>query len=260
MLARGRRELHEEPLFFLQGVGPAKWSVLRLIAMATLTKDWDRHVAETEELACGAGFQDLRDQIVDLAAPHGGDTVVDVGAGTGLLTLALAGSVARVWAVDISPSMCEYLRLKAAGARLENIEVIVASAVHLPFADGSADLVVSNYCLHHLNDPDKRRALAEARRVLRPGGRLVLGDMMFSLSLVDERDRRLLASKVMTIARRGPAGVVRLAKNATRVLARRWEKPVRADWWHRALVQAGFESVHVRLLEHEGGIASGYRP
>lgn len=76
--------------------------------------------------------------------------------------------------------MCEYLRAKAASAGLDNVHAAVASAVSLPLVDEAADVVVSNYCFHHLSDPDKRHALRETHRVLGPGGRLVFGDMMFA--------------------------------------------------------------------------------
>lgn len=228
--------------------------------MATLVKDWDQHVVDAEEVARRPGFLALRARIVELAAARTEDVVVDVGAGTGLLTLALAPSVAQVWAIDISSAMLEYLRVKAASAELENIEVATASAVSLPLVDASADLVVSNYCLHHLSEPDKRRALAEIHRVLRPGGRLVFGDMMFQVSLADPRDRRVIGDKVRSMLRMGPAGVLRLAKNALRFAGRRWEQPARAGWWEQALVEQGFAEVTIELFDHEGGIAFARRP
>lgn len=81
--------------------------------MATLHKDWDKHVVHAEEVARTPGFLDLRDSILEHAEPLPGDRVLDVGAGTGLVTLALAPRVARVWALDISPAMCDYLRTKS---------------------------------------------------------------------------------------------------------------------------------------------------
>jgi ubiquinone/menaquinone biosynthesis C-methylase UbiE len=223
-------------------------------------KNWDAHVVHAEEVARGAGFCGLRDRIAELAAPHPDNAVVDVGAGTGLLTLHLAPVVRRVWAVDIAPSMCDYLRTKAASAGIENVDVVVASAVSLPLIDGCADLVVSNYCLHHLDERGKRAALAEAHRVLRPGGRLVFGDMMFALGVRDARDRRVVAQKVRAMVRKGPAGVARLARNGIRVAARRWERPARADWWHDALAATGFDEIRIELQSHEGGIAAACRP
>lgn len=228
--------------------------------MRALEKDWDQHVVYAEDVARSDGFQALRDEIIGRAAPAEGDRVVDVGAGTGLLTLALAPQVARVTAIDISQAMCDYLAAKAGSAELDNVDCVLGSAVSLPLVDEAADLVVSNYCFHHVSDADKLRALSEIRRVLVPGGRLVFGDMMFRVALGDARDRKLISQKARAIARRGPAGVMRLVRNGLRFAAGAWEKPARADWWREALDEVGFVEVRVDLLAHEGGIASARKP
>ncbi len=222
-------------------------------------KDWDQHVQEAEELAGSEGFERLRDQIVRLARPGPDDVVVDVGAGTGLLTLALAPSVAKVWAIDISPAMLDHLATKAASAELANVQTAPANAVRLPLADGSATVVVSNYCYHHLSDDDKARGLREVFRVLQPGGRVVIADMMFRVQMTDSRSRHVIASKIRTFLRRGPAGLLRLLKNALRLLLGRWEQPADADWWRTALERSGFTDIQVHLLEHEGGIITARR-
>lgn len=225
-----------------------------------MLKDWDQHVLEAEELACTAGFRRLRDQIVHLAQPRPDDVVVDVGAGTGLLTLALAPYVSKVWAIDISAAMLEYLETKAAGAERRNVETATANAISLPLEDGCATVVVSNYCYHHLSDTDKERGMAEVFRVLRPGGRVVIGDMMFSVQLADQRSRHVMASKVRSLLRRGPAGLLRLLKNALRLFLGRWEQPADAKWWRHALHRAGFRDIEIHLLEHEGGLVTARRP
>lgn len=230
------------------------------MAIAYLAKDWDHHVTEAEDVARSDGFQALRDRIIGLAAPRPGEVVVDIGAGTGLLTLLVAETAERVWAIDTSPSMCEYLRAKAVSAGHANVEAVVASATSLPLVEDTADLVVSNYCFHHLCDADKKRALSEAGRVLRPGGRLVFGDMMFRVSLSDERDRRVVAAKVRSLLRRGPAGLWRLLKNLLRFAGGRWEHPARAPWWDSALREAGFVDIEIEVLGHEGGIARARLP
>lgn len=228
--------------------------------LTTIARDWDRHVEQAEEIARGDGFRALRDRILAAAEPRPGDEVADLGSGTGLLTLALAPDVKRVWAIDISPSMGEYLETKAASAGHDNVRVGTASVVSLPLVDASVDLVVSNYCLHHLSDADKLRALAEVHRVLRPGGRFVFGDMMFAIGVSDPRDRAVVASKVRALLAKGPAGVVRLARNGARYAAGRWEQPARSEWWRLALTRVGFEAVSVEVLDHEGGLATARRP
>lgn len=100
----------------------------------------------------------------------------------------------------------------------------------------------------------------EVFRVLRPGGRLVFGDMMFGATLTHPRDRRVVRAKLCALARKGPAGVLRIAKNGARVMTRRWEQPARPDWWARSLRTAGFVDVDVQTGEHEGGVAFARRP
>lgn len=230
-----------------------------LRAMLQGSKDWNQHVRQTEDLARTLGFRRLRDRIVALAEPRPDDVVVDVGAGTGLLSLALAPRVRRVWGIDISPAMMEYLRVKASSAGLDNLQSTTASAVSLPLVDGSASIVVSNYCFHHLSDEDKEEALAETFRVLGPGGRIVIADMMFRVQIADKRNRRLIKAKVKAIASRGPKGVLRLIKNAARFVTRNWEQPADAEWWRGALERAGFEQIEVQLFDHEGGVVRARR-
>lgn len=211
-------------------------------------------------IARSAGFRALRDRILELADPQAGDTIVDIGSGTGLLSLAFAERAARVWAIDSSRAMGDYLTFKARSADLHNVETVVASAVSLPLVDGVADLVVSNYCLHELQHADKLRALTEARRVLKGGGRIVIGDMMFSLNPTRPRDRRVVTAKLREVARRGLPGLWRLLKNAARLASGRWEYPANAAWWRDALARSGFDHVHVEELAHEGGIARAEVP
>lgn len=227
--------------------------------MAQDPYDWDERVEAWEEVADSTAFLAIRDRIVELAAPARDDCVVDLGAGTGLLALALAPQVAEVVAVDISERMLERLDERAATDGIRNLRTLEADLRRLPLPDESASLVVSNYAFHHLDDAGKELALSEARRILRPGGRLIVCDMMFSLSL-ESRDRRLVLEKVMAMLKRGPAGVLRILKNAGRVVAGRWEQPARPETWEKMLEARGFEDVRVELLEHEAAIAVARRP
>lgn len=228
--------------------------------MRPFAKDWNHHVRDTQQLAQTRGFRRMRDRIVARAKLTPRDRVVDVGAGTGLLALGIAPAVSEVQAVDISAAMTDYLQRQAAKLRLDNLEPVTATAVDLPLADESATVVVSNYVYHHLSDDDKCSGLAEAFRVLRPGGRIVIGDMMFRPALADERSRRIIVSKARAMLRRGPAGLLRLIKNLLRYLTGSWEQPADPEWWREALEAVGFTEVEVQPLEHEGGIVSAVKP
>jgi len=222
-------------------------------------KNWDRYVAQAELVARTDGFQALRDRVLERAQIQADEEVADLGAGTGLLTLPAAALAERVWAIDISARMCGYLATKARSAGHSNIETVVASAVSLPLVTGSIDVVVSNYCLHHLGREEKLVALGELHRVLRPGGRVVLADMMFTVGLGDARDRGLIKAKTQALLAKGPAGAWRLIRNAARFATGRWERPASGEWWQRALADAGFTQIALELTEHEGGIVEGRR-
>ena len=220
---------------------------------------WDGRVEAWEDVAAGQAFLALRDRVIECAQPTADDDVVDLGAGTGLVSLAVAPRVHEVAAVDISARMLERLDAAAASDGVCNVRTVEADLRHLPLEDEWATLVVSNYAFHHLDDAGKELALSEARRVLQPGGRLVICDMMFSLSL-DSRDRRVVWEKVWAMLKRGPAGVVRILKNAGRVVAGKWEQPARPETWVEMLKARGFVDVQVELLQHEAAIATARRP
>ncbi len=105
--------------------------------------------------------------------------VVDLGAGTGQLAIAVAGSCARVVAVDVSPPMLKLLRTKAEAANVTNLELVQAGFLTYEHTGGPADFVYSRYALHHLPDAWKALALARVHRMLRPGGILRLWDVVY---------------------------------------------------------------------------------
>jgi len=211
-------------------------------------------------MADSPAFQALRDRILMLAWLNPNDRLLDIGTGTGLLAQAAAPQVARVIALDDSGAMCSHLEQKFTRLQITNAEILHNTATDLQLADAAVDVVLSNYCFHHLCDSDKGRALAEIMRVLRPGGRLVFADMMFRIGITDRRDRFVILLMAKRMVRHGPAGLLRLLKNAVRILAGRWEHPASVEWWRAALLNAGFVEVDVRALEHEGGIAFARKP
>jgi SAM-dependent methyltransferase len=220
---------------------------------------WDARVAAWEELAKSPVFTRLAREVLELASPGRDDVAVDLGAGTGLLSLGAARTAAAVYAVDYSEPMLERLLERARADGLENVYAVVADMREVPLDDESADVVVSSYAFHHLRDDGKELALAEARRLLRPGGRLVVCDMMFSLSL-RPRDRRIVAGKTLALARKGPAGLMRLARNAGRLASGRWEHPVSPERWRDLLEARHFVEIDVVPAEAEAGLAFARRP
>ena len=167
---------------------------------------------------------------------------IDLGSGSGQLTLPLARVCKKVYAVDISPAMLERLTDLANNENLGNIEPIVSSIEELNFKPNSVDLIVSNYALHHLLDADKKALLTRAYNWLKPGGWFVLGDMMFGRGL-NARDLQIIKGKVRTFAKRGVAGWFRIVKNIPRFIFRFQERPVPIEKWTSYFTQAGFSDL-----------------
>ena len=121
----------------------------------------------------------LRNVTVDQALIQPGDSVLDVGCGTGEVALraktrARAGSV---YGIDPAPEMVAAARKKAIQKDL-SIDFRVGVIEALPFSDSSMDVVTSSLMMHHLPEALKTRGLAEIYRVLKPGGRLLIADFM----------------------------------------------------------------------------------
>ena len=114
------------------------------------------------------------DELLVRAAPRAGERVLDVACGTGAVTLRLpplVGPTGRVVGLDVSADMLGVAQAKAEAAGLA-VEWREASALELPFGDGSFDLVLCQQGLQFF--PDRARGAAEMRRVLAPGGRAVV--------------------------------------------------------------------------------------
>ncbi|NHN59419.1 MULTISPECIES: class I SAM-dependent methyltransferase [Halorussus] len=113
--------------------------------------------------------------VVEHADPDGDETVADLGTGTGAIALALADQAGEVVGRDISEGMMERAREKAEAQGIDNVE-FGEGRFREPDVD-SADVVVSNFAMHHLADAEKREAI-EAIAELGPR-KFVLGDVMF---------------------------------------------------------------------------------
>ncbi len=121
----------------------------------------------------------LRRMTVDNALIKPGDTVLDVGCGTGevALTAKTRAKAGKVYGIDPAPEMIAVARSKAERKELD-IDFRVGVIEALPFPDASMDVVTSSLMMHHLPDELKRRGIAEIYRVLKPGGRLLIADFL----------------------------------------------------------------------------------
>jgi SAM-dependent methyltransferase len=141
------------------------------------------HVAryDTKEDAGAAGEVA---RLLDAGLPERA-TVVDLGAGTGQFSLAVAAHVAHVVAVDVSPEMLARLEANVAHAGATNVECVRAGFLTYEHEGEPADLVYSRYALHHLPDFWKAVALGRVAAMLAPDGRFRLWDIVYGFDPSD---------------------------------------------------------------------------
>jgi len=126
-----------------------------------------------DELLPGRTWEGLARAILQLA-PRA--RYADLGIGDGLLTLMLAEAASQVTAVDLSTEMLAQLETRARAKGIDNIELVEGDIEDLPLPDESHDVVVASQALHHASAP--ARCLTEARRILVPGGRLLVIELL----------------------------------------------------------------------------------
>ncbi|HBT82991.1 MAG TPA: ArsR family transcriptional regulator [Desulfuromonas sp.] len=135
---------------------------------------FDQHARQWDELALRLlPLPDYRQRLLALLPER--TVLVEIGSGTGALLGALSRRSDQLIAIDHSPAMLELARQRVANEGLTNVELRLGEMSHLPLADGLTGGVVLNMVLHHAADP--LAVLKEVRRVLAPGGVLVLADV-----------------------------------------------------------------------------------
>ena len=140
---------------------------------------------------CPASFAGVSNPLA-IGPVHPGETIVDIGCGAGmdlLLAGRRVGTHGRAIGIDMTDSMIERARASAAAVGLKQVEVRKGDATSLPVDDQSVDVVISNGVVNLV--PEKERAFAEIVRILKPGGRLHLGDIALDVELSESVRRNI---------------------------------------------------------------------
>jgi arsenite methyltransferase len=193
-----------------------------------------------------------------LAELHEGEVVLDLGSGGGidvLLSARRVGPSGRAYGLDMTDEMLDLARANAARAGADNVEFLKGEIEAIPLPDASVDVIISN-CVVNLS-ADKGRVLREAFRVLRPGGRLAISDVVTRRPLPDDvrRSMELWAGCIAGALEErrfvdllGEAGFVEAAIEPTRVYT--------VEEAAGALAGAGMDPA--RAVEVEGALASAF--
>lgn len=159
--------------------GPS--STTEVLAQVGYSADQAAAIPEGANLGLGCGNP------IAHAALRPGETVLDLGSGGGIdcfLASREVGADGRVIGVDMTPAMVERARANARRGGYANVEFRLGEIEHLPVPDGSVDAILSN-CVVNLS-PEKAQVFREAYRALRPGGRMLLSDLVWTRDLPPE--------------------------------------------------------------------------
>lgn len=170
-----------------------------------------------------------------IAALQPGETVLDLGSGAGFdafLAARAVGPAGRVIGVDMTPAMVSKARANAEAGDYAHVEFRLGEIEHLPVADGTIDVIISN-CVINLS-PDKPAVFREAFRVLRPGGRLAISDVVAFAELPEDvrsdlalysgcmAGASLISELTAVMAEAGFANVEIAPKDESRSFIERW--------------------------------------
>jgi len=161
--------------------GPPDFSIEKMAAYMGYSNEDLENVPEGANMGLGCGNP------VALASLKPGETVVDLGSGGGFdcfLAAREVGETGKVIGVDMTPDMVSKARKNAETIETHNVEFRLGEIENLPVADNCADIIMSN-CVINLS-PDKLSVYKDSYRILKPGGRLAISDVLATAQLPDE--------------------------------------------------------------------------
>jgi ubiquinone/menaquinone biosynthesis C-methylase UbiE len=241
-------------------VAPQSWraNLRTKMSIRTQRRKWGGR-ADTWDRHNDVGMSKVAARAIEMADVRPGMVCVDLGCGGGRLALLLAKGGAIVTGVDVSDEMINRMETQAKSEGIDTLTGLVVPIQNLSLPDRSVDLVITNYALHHLLDADKAKVVRSAYQWLRPGGQLVIADMMLGRGATAQ-DRQVIASKIKIMAKKGLPGYWRILKNAGRYLFRVHERPITPEAWSRLFAAAGFVNVESVNVVAEANVVKGIKP
>ena len=232
---------------------------------ARIARAFTEQAAAFEDPAVNRPFTTDAAWIAEHVAVRPDDLVLDVAAGTGIVARALAPRARAVVALDATAAMLEAGRAAAAADGIANVVFLLGDATALPFLDASFDVAVTRFSLHHLEEP--ARAVGEMARCLRPGGRIVVADIVADddPAVAREQDRLERLRDPSHVRLQTTGELARLLADAGLAAARaEWrdvERPL-APWLAQTRVAAATAREIEAALRRElaGGEPTGFRP
>ena len=162
-------------------VRPAHEAILRVFQSKEQTKAFYNKISQVYDLLSERSEAPMRKTGLGLLAPKPGETVLEIGFGTGHILVSLAKAVGpkgKVLGLDLSDQMAKLAKrnLTKAGL-LDRASIRCGDATRLPYADGSIDAIFLSFTLELFDTPEIPKVLRECRRALGPGGRIVVVGM-----------------------------------------------------------------------------------
>jgi len=217
-------------------------------------KEWSNEYDQT--LGKMKRHHDMLDLAVEVSNVKDGESVLDIGCGTGLLSLKfLEAANCRIYGIDQSEEMLGIWNKKIDELNLSNkVKIRAGDAEKLDFEDSSFDIIASTVTLHHVKD--KTKTLSDIYRMLKPNGRFVIGDLDLDTSgdLNDvERLRRILdyLKEELSLALQdgGVDSFIRMYDNGKKHILNDGEYCISFEAWSELIREVGFKDTGVFGVE-----------